>query len=414
MGCTGLTSVSIPDSIQFVSDKAFKDCNALPVEEGILYAGPYLVSVTDKTLHEYRVKEGTRFVGFSAFSDCRDMTSVILPDSIKRIGREAFRNCRSLTSIVIPPDVVRIEDSTFYNCRSLTSVRIPDGVLMIGDGAFLDCEALTQVNFPNGLQEIESSAFDGCSKLSVIDLPHGVKRIGYRAFALCSNLRSITIPGSVLYVDDDVVYQCSSLREIHMRLEKPSLPADGPDVPESSKGSRDVVIRSRAFNRLDYDQVILYVPTGSEEGYRADRAFQQFKFIIPEIAPSAHTPATVLTANDGKTVTGASNKALASALIPESVTEIAEGAFSGCLALKTVSIPAGVERIGKDAFKNCIALEEIHLRVRKPNGLVIRADAFKDADPVRCTLFVPEGLEDYYSNHPAFRRFESIKGEETE
>ena len=72
--------------------------------------------------------EGKRIscIGWRAFRDCMNLTSITLPDSITTIGCRAFDRCEKLAEIVIPESVTAIEESAFYDCKSLTSIRIPD------------------------------------------------------------------------------------------------------------------------------------------------------------------------------------------------------------------------------------------------------------------------------------------------
>ena len=66
-------------------------------------------------------------IGANAFYDCRDLTSVTIPDSVTSIGGSAFDNCISLTSVTIPDSVTSIGNSAFQGCASLTSITIPNG-----------------------------------------------------------------------------------------------------------------------------------------------------------------------------------------------------------------------------------------------------------------------------------------------
>lgn len=62
-------------------------------------------------------------IGAGAFSDCSEMTSITLPNTIKAIGMNAFSNCNKLSSITFPNSVTDIADRAFDNCSGLTSVK---------------------------------------------------------------------------------------------------------------------------------------------------------------------------------------------------------------------------------------------------------------------------------------------------
>ena len=100
-GCTGLTSVTLPNSV-------------------------------------------TR-IGYEAFYGCTDLPSVTIPNSVTSIGDEAFSGCRGLPSVIIPNSVTEIGRSAFFGCTGLTSVTIGTSVSSIGDGAFFGCTDLKKV-----------------------------------------------------------------------------------------------------------------------------------------------------------------------------------------------------------------------------------------------------------------------------
>ena len=79
-----------------------------------------------------------RLIGANAFKNCREMTSVTLPDSIVNIGEQAFFCCYGLTSIEIPNTVVVIQELAFAGCVRIPSINIPSSVKTIGSWAFLE------------------------------------------------------------------------------------------------------------------------------------------------------------------------------------------------------------------------------------------------------------------------------------
>lgn len=139
----------------------------------------------------------------TAFSNCRNLTSITIPDSVTSIGYQAFSDT-SLTEITIPNSVTSIA-GTFSYCQSLISITIPDSVTSIGNEAFEDCINLTSITIPNSVTSIGEHAFSGCTGLKEINIPNSVTSIGYRAFYNCRNLTSITIPDSVTSIEDEAI-----------------------------------------------------------------------------------------------------------------------------------------------------------------------------------------------------------------
>lgn len=117
--------------------------------------------------------------------------------NVQYIGYGAFGECEELSSVAIPNSVTSIDPFAFCNCTSLTSVDIPNSVTHIGSSAFYACTSLTSVAIPNSVIQIGSSAFEGCSGLSNISLTEGLEKIDYAAFAYCTSLTSLFIPKSV-------------------------------------------------------------------------------------------------------------------------------------------------------------------------------------------------------------------------
>ena len=170
-------------------------------------------------------------IGARVFENCRQMTSVTIPESVILIGDYAFR-WSGLTSVTIPAGVEDISAYAFQSCSSLTSidvaadneeyssangclltkdgktlvlaphaatVTVPEGVEVIGERAFASHGALTAVELPSSLREIGDEAFASCYNLGSITLPQGLERIGEWAFDSCG-FNSIIIPASVNYI----------------------------------------------------------------------------------------------------------------------------------------------------------------------------------------------------------------------
>ena len=100
-GCSGLTSISIGNSVTSIGDDAFYGCSGL-------------TSVT--------IPNSVTSIGDEAFSGCSGLTSITIGNGVSSIGRSAFAGCSGLTSITIPNSVTGIGDRAFEGCSGLQSV----------------------------------------------------------------------------------------------------------------------------------------------------------------------------------------------------------------------------------------------------------------------------------------------------
>ena len=139
-------------------DGVCKNCGALLPTENLLYnlnddgesysvSGCFQKDANIVIPSEYEGKPVTS-IGESAFRSCKNITSLIIPDSITSISEYAFALCENLTSIAIPDGVSAIGALAFEGCTSLISITIPDSVTSIGYGAFDDCGSLTSLSVP--------------------------------------------------------------------------------------------------------------------------------------------------------------------------------------------------------------------------------------------------------------------------
>ena len=204
-GCSGLTSIAIPDSVTSIGSNAFGGCESLEYNEhdNAYYLGnetnPYLVlvDIIDTSITSFVIGEQTRIIYSSAFRNCTGLTYITIPDSVTSIGENAFYGCTGLTSVTIGDSVTSIGEDAFSGCSGLTSITIPDSVTSIGDWAFYNCSGLTSVTIGNGVTRIGWSAFEDCTGLTSITIPDSVTSIGQCAFEDCTGLTSVTFEGTV-------------------------------------------------------------------------------------------------------------------------------------------------------------------------------------------------------------------------
>ena len=94
-------------------------------------------------------------IGYSAFEDCSNLTSVMIPNSVTSINTAAFCRCSGLTSITIPDSVTSIGEYAFEDCSGLTYVVISSSVISIDEGAFRGCSGLTRVYYTGSSSDWE-------------------------------------------------------------------------------------------------------------------------------------------------------------------------------------------------------------------------------------------------------------------
>ena len=367
-GCSGLTSVTIPNSVTYIGDGAFEGCSGL-------------TSVT--------IPNSVINIGYSAFSGCSGLTSVTIPNSVTRIGNNAFAHCSGLTSIVvssgntvydsrnncnaiihtatntliagcqntiIPNSVTYIGFSAFAGCSGLTSITIPNSVTGIGDHAFAGCSGLTSITIPNSVTYIGFSVFYGCSGLTSITIPNSVTSIGNNAFYNCSGLTSVTIPNSVTSIGNYAFYNCSGLTTVNFNADSCIY-----------MGSQNEPVFQGCTNleTLNIGNNVKIIP---------DSAFFGFYHLTSVNIPNSAT-----------------------------LTSIGVSAFEGCTGLTSVTIPQNVTNIGDNAFANCSNLSEIHSLNRV--APILGSSAFEGV-PSTIPVHIPCGSSaSYYSRWSYFSNF---------
>lgn len=150
-----------------------------------------IISKDGKTIHrldknyngDYFVDANVETISNRAFANCKGLTGVTLPETLKAIGEEAFSGCENLRKkVIIPEGVEVIPRECFSGCTGLTEVELPRGVKQIANGAFYQCP-LEKINLEEVLGSLEligKNAFRG-HKFEIPDLPETVK-VNDRAF----------------------------------------------------------------------------------------------------------------------------------------------------------------------------------------------------------------------------------------
>lgn len=195
---TGLTDVRIPNSVSEIGCYAFYSTPWYDNQpDGLIYVGKvaYKYKGTMPENTSITIKEGTLGIAGWAFSGCKGLVSVNIPNSVTNIGNYAFYGC-DLNSISIPESVCKIGGAAFYETPWLDS--LPNGLVYIGNIMYVDKgrKSGPTVELRDGTKSISSWAFSDNEDLVSIIIPSSVNEIGgtgLGTFQGCSNLISVTI-----------------------------------------------------------------------------------------------------------------------------------------------------------------------------------------------------------------------------
>jgi hypothetical protein len=289
-------------------------------------------------------------IGLRAF-DTGDITSVVLPSTLKTIGYRAFSWRSSLTSIEIPYGVTEIEEDAFFR-TGISNVVLPESLVSIGQGAFNTEVALTvhipaslervialadgtapftpftgvtAVTFAEGRTQIPDNLFYRAANLTSITLPDTVTHIGNGAFRE-SGLTNITIPDSVTHIGDGAFH--------HSRL-------TSIEIPEGV-----TAIGVSAFGHHHQGEVRISSVTLPDSlvsiGRDAFRTVEEVHFVsmVEQVDPTFVIERGSPFSSNLTTVT-----------FGEGITRIPTNLFNGCSGLVSMTLPDTVTEIGVTAFR---------------------------------------------------------------
>ena len=270
LGCSVLTSLTLPAGITSIGDNAFWDCNGLK-EVRFCINGNLDTYLTKGHPYIYVYSCGIKY-----YINDKEITSIEIPSNVTTLGDCDFQGCSGLTSLTLSAGITKIGDDAFNDCSGLKEVRfcINDNLdtyltkghpyidVDCGIKYYINDKEITSIEIPSNVTTLGDCVFQGFSGLTSLDLPAGITEIGSSAFQDCSGLTSLTLPAGITKIGAGTFSGCSGLTSIYVYAEK---------VPR---------IDSYAFAGVDAKKCTLYVPMGTRDDYRLSVFGDYFENIV--------------------------------------------------------------------------------------------------------------------------------------
>ncbi len=182
--------------VKHIEGLAFSGCKGLTgvtIPDGVVWIGESAFTAA-LNLNYVKIPTSVRGIGACAFSCCGESWSLEIPEGVTWVGFSAFVMCYSLVRVTIPSTLESISRWMFSDCCSLSSVRMSPGVRIIEGKSFSGCMGLTDITLPPGVTSVGEEAFSGCRALKRVTIPESVTSIGKHAFSGCGNLGYVSLP----------------------------------------------------------------------------------------------------------------------------------------------------------------------------------------------------------------------------
>lgn len=267
----------------------------LPPEDGVYKVDFGVTYKGDVVIPDSVYSDGKAYcvgsIGYAAFMNSREMTSVTIGRAVKEIGHKAFCNCEGLTAVVIPASVTQLQPEAFCGCNGLARLAVEEGNNRYdsreGCNAVIETETNTLVygigstRIPASVRAIGIKAFANCTTLTAAAIPDRVTSIGERAFRGCTALTELTVPDSVTSIGDGAFRGCTALTSVVMgravrELGRGVFDGCGNIGALTCRSTTPPACGEEALDGIDKTACRLYVPRGSADRYRAAEGWKGF------------------------------------------------------------------------------------------------------------------------------------------
>lgn len=355
--------VLIPQEIEgypvtTIGDRAFSD---MPSGIGKEFYIPDNVTTFGKEafagsayLDAVRMPQKLTKMGEGVFAACLQMHFLEIPDSLTEIPDEAFANCWGYGSArdysveqCIGKNVTKIGKGAFGGCWNMGGTwgegRLPEKLESIGEGAFQYCYKIKSLEIPAGVTVIPDRTFQGCERLESIQIDGDITMIGAEAFDGCIALKSMPLSKSLSLIGADAFRDCTELTEFQL--------------PE---GNTHYQVQQGALMTADATRLLTYAASAPQQSFVMPETLTQiddgalknlryletltFSPIFSDYQAGMFENATGLkTVNFGE----------------GTLTAIPDRFFKGCTSLVSPNAFTGVKSVGESAFEGCTAVQSL-------------------------------------------------------
>ncbi len=301
--------------------------------------------------------------------------NIVLDDRITEIPYYAFQNLTALETVTLPPQIIKVGDGVFRGCTSLKRVDLSStSAPRIYAATFSGCTALEEVILSPATTHITDNAFASSKKLKKLFIPVGLTLLGTAVFGSYDGLTICyegtkeewqAVTNSSQVPEENMIYEYVRFREGDISGTELSW------VLDSNSGILEITGRGELLKKsgeempwYEYGSTVGAVKIG--EGISSLGANVFDGCLISSIEVSDGNPCftsenNILLSKDKTSLvmypSGAKEDGFS---LPDSVTHIADYAFSGCSSLTYLDIPATVKEIGENAFTECVSLDYIY------------------------------------------------------
>lgn len=282
--------------------------------------------------------------------------------SLRTIGKNAFKGCTSVEEVTIPKGILTVSNSAFEGCSGLTDVTI--AAKMINAKAFAECTNLKAVKMEEGVTTIQGMAFAN-TQISAVTIPSTLTTAG------------TTKEGTI----EKGPFAGTMIATVHGQTEDSTEAQEGATIlPETKKIPDNLFLGCTSIIDVQIPETVTEI---GQKAFKDASSVENVTFAVnTETGKVKGVEKIGISAFDGCS-------SLQELVLPETVTEVLQGAFAneGALVKADMSRAASLKKWDKESFKGDTALAEVVLPTA--GGIT----AIPDGAFAGCTSLTGENLK---------------------